>query len=184
MHDLIPENISSISIITVRSISIFSVKFFTLLKHNWMRLFVSIWSIIKCRNQVPACLPIAYPFFSFFFQVSYNEYTVAILSFFLPLSNTAINAIYRHTCNVAKIKHVHIKIGLFWFKFLLSFDIFHLPRQKSNKFFKWVISLEQSILTPWLRLQNPLCSKYFSDMLLCVKQILKQLFSVKLLPRR
>lgn len=56
---------------------------------------------------------IAYPFFSFFFQVSYNEYTVAILSFFLPLSNTAINAIYRHTCNVAKIKHVHIKIGLF-----------------------------------------------------------------------
>lgn len=56
---------------------------------------------------------IAYPFFRFFFQVSYNEYTVAILSFFLPLSNTAINAIYRHTCNVAKIKHVHIKIGLF-----------------------------------------------------------------------
>lgn len=148
MHDLIPENISSISIITVRSISIFSVKFFTLLKHNWMRLFVSIWSIIKCRNQVPACLPIAYPFFSFFFQVSYNEYTVAILSFFLPLSNTAINAIYRHTCNVAKIKHVHIKIGLFWFKFLLSFDIFHLPRQKSNKFSK------MSYL-PWAKYTHP-----------------------------
>lgn len=53
------------------------------------------------------------PLFLVFFQVSYNEYTVAILSFFLPLSNTAINAIYRHTCNVAKIKHVHIKIGLF-----------------------------------------------------------------------
>lgn len=184
MHDLIPENISSISIITVRSISIFSVKFFTLLKHNWMRLFVSIWSIIKCRNQVPACLPIAYPFFSFFFQVSYNEYTVAILSFFLPLSNTAINAIYRHTCNVAKIKHVHIKIGLFWLKFFLL-SIFSTSRdRRATNFLKWVISLEQSILTPWLRLQNPLCSKYFSDMLLCVKQILKQLFSVKLLPRR
>lgn len=184
MHDLIPENISSISIITVRSISIFSVKFFTLLKHNWMRLFVSIWSIIKCRNQVPACLPIAYPFFSFFFQVSYNEYTVAILSFFLPLSNTAINAIYRHTCNVAKIKHVHIKIGLFWFKFFFL-SIFSTSRdRRATNFQKWVISLEQSILTPWLRLQNPLCSKYFSDMLLCVKQILKQLFSVKLLPRR
>lgn len=184
MHDLIPENISSISIITVRSISIFSVKFFTLLKHNWLRLFVSIWSIIKCRNQVPACLPIAYPFFSFFFQVSYNEYTVAILSFFLPLSNTAINAIYRHTCNVAKIKHVHIKIGLFWLKFFLL-SIFSTSRdRRATNFLKWVISLEQSILTPWLRLQNPLCSKYFSDMLLCVKQILKQLFSVKLLPRR
>lgn len=184
MHDLIPENISSISIITVRSISIFSVKFFTLLKHNWMRLFVSIWSIIKCRNQVPACLHIAYPFFRFFFQVSYNEYTVAILSFFLPLSNTAINAIYRHTCNVAKIKHVHIKIGLFWFKFFFL-SIFSTSRdRRATNFQKWVISLEQSILTPWLRLQNPLCSKYFSDMLLCVKQILKQLFSVKLLPRR
>lgn len=58
----------------------------------------------------PYSLPL---FLVFFFQVSYNEYTVAILSFFLPLSNTAINAIYRHTCNVAKIKHVHIKIGLF-----------------------------------------------------------------------
>lgn len=178
MHDLIYQKTSHL-------FPSFSVKFFsTLLKHNWMRLFVSIWSIIRSRNQIPACLPIAYPFFSFFFQVSYNEYTVAILSFFLPLSNTAINAIYRHTCNVAKIKHVHIKIGLFWFKFFFL-SIFSTSRdRRATNFQKWVISLEQSILTPWLRLQNPLCSKYFSDMLLCVKQILKQLFSVKLLPRR
>lgn len=148
MHDLIPENISSISIITVRStISIFSVKFFTLLKHNWMRLFVSIWSIIKCRNQVPACLPIAYPFFSFFFQVSYNEYTVAILSFFLPLSNTAINAIYRHTCNVAKIKHVHIKIGLFWFKFFLL-SIFSTSRDRRATNFKNELSPLSKVYSP------------------------------------
>lgn len=67
----------------------------------------------KVQEPSTCMSPYSLPLFYFSFQVSYNEYTVAILSFFLPLSNTAINAIYRHTCNVAKIKHVHIKIGLF-----------------------------------------------------------------------
>lgn len=67
----------------------------------------------KVQEPSTCMYPYSLPLFYFYFQVSYNEYTVAILSFFLPLSNTAINAIYRHTCNVAKIKHVHIKIGLF-----------------------------------------------------------------------
>lgn len=67
----------------------------------------------KVQEPSTCMSPYSLPLFLVFFQVSYNEYTVAILSFFLPLSNTAINAIYRHTCNVAKIKHVHIKIGLF-----------------------------------------------------------------------
>lgn len=79
--------------------------------------------------------PIAYPFFSFFFQVSYNEYTVAILSFFLPLSNTAINAIYRHTCNVAKIKHVHIKYAYSDLNFSF-FRYFPPPETEEQQIFK------------------------------------------------
>lgn len=112
-----------------------------------MRLFVSIWSIIKCRNQVPACLHIAYPFFSFFFQVSYNEYTVAILSFFLPLSNTAINAIYRHTCNVAKIKHVHIKCAYSDLNFSF-FRYFPPPETEEQQIFKNELSPLSKVYSP------------------------------------